>query len=243
MLFLKDVKHIILAILVSSFAVFIGLSSAEIYYKKTAVQLLTTTYNLPLSHKTNIYNKPSSYNGLVAVADVDASFVIDLHYAKDTNFTGKKIYPSETCLLQKDTLRKLINANNEFKQYGYRLKIWDAYRPYDVQKHLWSIVSDSRFIANPYYHGSRHNRGAAVDITLVDGQGHELEMPTGFDNFTTASYRNSTSMSSTAKKNMDLLTSVMVKHGFKTIETEWWHFDDSNADSYPLLNVQFEDIK
>lgn len=239
----KDIKQIILAILVCSFAIFIGLSSTEIYYKKTAAPLLTTTYNLPLSYKTNIYNKPTSYKGLVAVVDVDESFVIDLHYAKDINFTGKKIYPSETCLLQKDTLTKLINANNEFKQYGYRIKIWDAYRPSDVQTQLWKVVSDSRFIANPNYHGSRHNRGAAVDVTLVDSQGNELEMPTGFDNFTTAAYRNSTAMSATAKKNMDLLTSVMVKHGFRTIETEWWHFDDSNADSYPLLNIQFEDIR
>lgn len=242
-MFYKNFKQIIILIFVCSLGTFLGINSADIYYKKTAKPILSTIYNVPLSKKVSIYNKPASYKGLVAVCDYDQSFVIDLRYGTDNNFTKKKIYDNPTCMLQKDTLKKLIAANNEFKQYGYRIKIWDAYRPYSIQKHLWSIVSDRRFIADPYYHGSRHNRGAAVDITLVDDKGNELEMPTDFDNFTTAAYRNSTTASETAKKNVDLLTRVMVKHGFKTIETEWWHFDDSNADSYPLLDIQFSDIK
>lgn len=190
----------------------------------------------------NFYGKTQSPYGLVYVDDEDPTLIIDLKYATTDNFTGKKIYPYSVCMLQKNTMKKLINANNEFKALGYTIKIWDAYRPADVQKQLWELVKDRRFIADPNLYGSRHNRGAAVDITLVDSTGKELEMPTKFDEFNEKAFRNS-KMNDTARKNLDLLTTIMVKNGFKTIETEWWHYDDSDADSYPILNIPLEELK
>ncbi|GKX68059.1 M15 family metallopeptidase [Inconstantimicrobium mannanitabidum] len=205
--------------------------------------VVSSVYKLPFKGRIVTYGKPVSYSGLVPVVDYDPSLKIDLRYATTNNFTGKVVYPKPVCLLQKNTLDKLIECNNDLKKQGYRIKIWDAYRPADVQKYFWSIVKDRRFIADPYLHGSRHNRGCAVDITLVDENGKELEMPTGFDEFSTAAYRNNPNMSATAKKNLDLLTSTMIKHGFKPIETEWWHFDDSEADKYPILNIPLDEIQ
>ncbi|SHK59844.1 D-alanyl-D-alanine dipeptidase [Clostridium cavendishii DSM 21758] len=193
-------------------------------------------------HESLYVKIPTSKSGLVYVIDVDPSIIKELRYATTDNFTHTKIYPFSACLLQKNTAKKLKEANAEFKTLGYTIKIWDAYRPYDVQKYLWSFVSDSRFIANPNAAGSRHNRGAAVDITLVDNNNNNLIMPTGFDAFTEKAYRNAP-MSDEARKNVDLLTSIMKKHGFNTIETEWWHYDDTDADSYPILNITFEELE
>lgn len=172
-------------------------------------------------------------NGLVPINISEYDFVLDLRYATDNNFSSKKVYDAYVAVLQKDTLNKLISANEDFKALGYRIKIWDAYRPAHVQEYFWNIVQDRRYIASPYYNGSRHNRGTAVDLTLVDMKGKEIEMPTGFDEFNTTAHRNAI-MTGNAKKNVDLLTEIMVKNGFCPIETEWWHFDDISADNFPI---------
>ncbi len=190
------------------------------------------------SKKSIDYSK--EINGLVVVSNYDNSFVIDLRYATENNFTGKPVYKTNVCALQKNTLSKLIAANDEFKALGYKIKIWDGYRPADVQKYFWSIVKDRRYIASPYVNGSRHNRGTAVDITLVDSKGNELEMPTGFDQFNTSAHRDNANISEAAKNNLILLTEVMKKHGFTTIETEWWHYDDEDSNKYPILNIPLE---
>ena len=96
-------------------------------------------------------------NGLVNVSDMDSSFIFDLKYATKDNFTKTVVYPVNVCVLQKETATKLINANEEFKKLGYRIKIWDAYRPMYVQKIFWDLVGDERFVANPNKRGSRHS--------------------------------------------------------------------------------------
>lgn len=181
--------------------------------------------------------------GLVAVKDIDDSIVLDLRYATTNNFTGKKVYPVDVCLLQKETARKLAKANEEFKKTGYRIKIWDAYRPVYVQKIFWDLVKDSRFVADPSKGGSRHNTGAAVDITLVDINGNELKMPSKFDDFSVNAYRNNSKMDAEAKKNMNLLTEVMKKNGFNTIDTEWWHYEDSNFAKYKIIDVNLDQFQ
>ncbi|MBU5592469.1 M15 family metallopeptidase [Clostridium sp. MSJ-4] len=180
------------------------------------------------------YNK--NINGLMALKVSDYDFLLDLRYATENNFSGKKVYDAYVCVLQQDTLKKLIAANEDFKALGYRIKIWDAYRPASVQEYFWGLVQDRRYIASPYHNGSRHNRGTAVDITLVDKDGKELEMPTGFDEFNSKAHRNNNSSNTMANRNVNLLTEIMLKNGFSKIETEWWHFDDSEADSYPIQN-------
>lgn len=207
------------------------------------IALIFTSYetnvldNIPVETFTNP-KKIKEINGLVSVSDLDSSIIIDLKYASTDNFTGKVIYPVTVCLLQKETAQKLVNANDEFKKKGYTIKIWDAYRPVYVQQIFWNIVKDSRFVANPANGGSIHNRGTAVDLTLVDSSGKELKMPSKFDDFSTNAYRNNSKMDLEARKNMDYLTNVMKKNGFNTIDTEWWHYEDSNSFKYKIVDVK-----
>jgi len=181
--------------------------------------------------------EPKEINGFVLLNEIDKDFVIDLRYATENNFTKQKVYPNDICVLRKDTALKLAKANEEFKKLGYRIKIWDAYRPVYVQRIFWNIVKDSRFVANPDNGGSIHNKGCAVDITLVDKDGKELVMPSSFDDFSEKAYRSNSNMNEEAKNNMQILTGIMLKSGFKVIDTEWWHFDDINSGNYNIEDV------
>jgi D-alanyl-D-alanine dipeptidase len=176
---------------------------------------------------------------LVNLENMDSSMLIDLRYATSDNFTDTVLYPISICLLREETAQKLIKAEARFEALGYRIKIWDAYRPLSVQQIMYDATEDKAYIANPE-NGSRHNRGAAVDITLVDAEDNELEMPSGFDDFSINAHRDNPDMPETAKKNMDVLTSVMTECGFTSINSEWWHFDDSDWQSYPVLDIHLE---
>lgn len=179
------------------------------------------------------------YQGLVRVLDIDASMVIDLQYATDDNFTGQRVYPQDAqALLTLDTALKLKRANQRFEKDGYRIKIWDGYRPKSVQEIFWDLVPDPRYVADPAK-GSIHNRGASVDVTLVDLQGKELEMPTGYDDFSEKAARNYQGSSDNAKEHVAYLTRIMEESGFTGLSSEWWHFDDKSR-NYPLLDVDFD---
>ena len=222
--------------------VYLGFILSNYCFFKNCSPILLSDSIVTKANSLPWYKKKFYYKGLVSVLQHAPNILIDLRYASNNNFTGKQIYNRNICLLQEKTLNKLIAANKEFNSLGYKIKIWDAFRPQHIQLQLWDLVKDRRFIASPYIHWSRHNRGAAIDITLVDMNNKELEMPTGFDTFSIKAYRNSSDISLTAKKNSELLCSVMIKHGFKPIETEWWHFDDSEADTYPLIDINFSHL-
>lgn len=176
-------------------------------------------------------------DGFVLLSSLDKDIAIDLKYAVADNFTKKIIYPNNVCTLRKKTAEKLASANSQLKKLGYKIKVWDAYRPLYVQKIFWNILPDNRFVANPHTGGSIHNRGCAVDVTLETLSGQELTMPSGFDDFTTAAYRTNSSMSVEAKNNLDLLTKYMTTNGFITIDTEWWHFEDTDLKKYEVADI------
>ena len=179
------------------------------------------------------------YQGLVRLLDIDASLVIDLRYATDDNFTGQRVYPQDApALLTLDTALKLKRANQRFEKDGYGIKIWDGYRPKSVQEIFWELVPDPRYVADPAK-GSIHNRGASVDVTLVDLGGNEMEMPTAYDDFSEKAARNYQGSSENARENVAYLTRVMEESGFTGLSSEWWHFDDKSR-NYPLLDVDFE---
>ncbi len=178
-------------------------------------------------------------HGFVPVEEADSTIVIDLRYATPDNFTGKQVYPRAVAVLRPETAAKLSQANTEFRQLGYALKVWDAYRPAWAERELWHATSAKAYVADPRY-PSRHNRGTSVDVTLVDGNGNEVEMPTPFDEFSERAGRSYQGMSARARENMDLLTAVMVRHGFSTISNEWWHFDDADWRDYPPVDISFE---
>ena len=171
---------------------------------------------------------------IVDVHSVNSHVILDIRYATTNNFTGQKVYDSASCLLRASTARKLSDAQRELEQSGLGLKVYDCYRPMAVQHKFWKLVPDERYVANPAK-GSRHNRGAAVDLTLVDRSGQELPMPTPFDDFTDKAHRNYAQLPFEALKNRALLEQIMTRHGFVGLPTEWWHFDDAEWASYPII--------
>lgn len=157
---------------------------------------------------------------------------VDLKYATTDNFTGQKIYGFEDGYLRYGTVKKLMKVQAELESMGMGLKIWDGFRPVSAQFKLWEVCPDPTYVANPETGYSSHSRGNTVDLTLVDANGHEIEMPTGFDDFSALADRDYSDCPEAAAQNAQLLQEIMEKHGFKGYFGEWWHFSDQ--DSYPV---------
>jgi D-alanyl-D-alanine dipeptidase len=166
---------------------------------------------------------------------------LDIRYATPNNFLHRAVYPQARCFLVKEAALKLNEVQKELQSIGLGLKIFDGYRPLSVQKKMWEIMPNPNYVANPK-HGSRHNRGSAVDLTLVDSSGHELEMPTGFDDFTPRAHHDYMKLPARVRINRWILRTVMEKHGFKPIRTEWWHYDLKNWRKYPVMDFSFEQL-
>ncbi|HPZ10338.1 MAG TPA: D-alanyl-D-alanine dipeptidase, partial [Candidatus Eremiobacteraeota bacterium] len=179
---------------------------------------------------------------LVDIGKADPTIIIDLRYATEDNFTGKKVYSVNIAYLRPEVAKKLLKVQKKLKKIGLGLKIWDAYRPLSVQYKFWELVPDLRYVADPKV-GSNHNRGAAVDVTLVDSKGKELPMPTEFDDFTEKAGRNYNKLPKEVIKNRKLLEDYMVSEGFLPLPTEWWHFDYKNIKDYPVLDIPLEEVK
>lgn len=160
------------------------------------------------------------------------NFVLDMKYATSDNFLNEKVYDCAKCYLRLKTVKSLINANNDFLEKGYKIKIFDCYRPLDIQKRMWKIISNPEYVADPSK-GSIHNRGGAVDITLVDSKGNELDMGTSFDFFGIEASHDYQNLSEEVKSNRKLLKEVMLKNNFKSFDSEWWHYNlkDSSLDN------------
>lgn len=151
---------------------------------------------------------------------------VELKYAGTDNFTGQQIYGFEDAYLRFATVMKLKNVCDTLREQGYYLKIWDAFRPGSAQHTLWAVYPDPDYVANPKHGFSAHTRGNTVDVTLVDEQGNELEMPSAFDDFSDAANRDYSDCSEEAKKNAEILRKAMEDNGFKGYWAEWWHFSD-----------------
>jgi len=160
----------------------------------------------------------------VRLKDLSADFVYELKYATPDNFLKQAVYDCGECYLRKSTAEALVKANEAFKQLGYRIKLFDCYRPLSVQKKMWKILPGTHYVANPAK-GSKHNRGAAVDLTLVDAQGKELNMGTPFDFFGKEAHHTYTEHSKEVLENRKLLKETLDKYNFKSIYSEWWHYE------------------
>lgn len=158
--------------------------------------------------------------------------IIDLRYSTENNFTKQQIYDFTDVWLRYGTVKKLMLVQEELKQNGYGLKIWDGFRPPSAQFKLWDICPDPTYVSNPNNGFSSHSRGNTVDITLVNGDGTEAIMPTGFDDFSKLADRDYSDCSKEAADNALFLEQLMIKHGFKPYSGEWWHFTDTQ--SYPV---------
>ena len=160
----------------------------------------------------------------VRLKDLSPDFVYELKYATPDNFLKQAVYDCGECYLRKSTAEALVKANEAFKQLGYRIKLFDCYRPLSVQKKMWKILPGTHYVANPTK-GSKHNRGAAVDLTLVDAQGKELNMGTPFDFFGKEAHHTYTEHSKEVLENRKLLKETLDKYNFKSIYSEWWHYE------------------
>ncbi len=186
----------------------------------------------------SIYAEPISIEGKVYVdiLSVDSSFVIDLRYATDNNFTGKTIYDFQRCYLLKEVAECLSAVQKDLKEKNLRLKIWDAYRPLSAQQILWDIVGDDRYVAPPW-EGGRHTRGTAVDLTLINAAGEELKMPTPFDTFSELAHSTTMTLPVDILQNRKVLHEAMKKHKLTALATEWWHFDYDAWESFPPVEL------
>ncbi|MBI2300590.1 MAG: CapA family protein [Armatimonadetes bacterium] len=158
---------------------------------------------------------------------------LDLRYAGRDNVFHTRFYTDERPRLRRAVAEKLALAQRRLAAQGYALKVWDAYRPLAVQRRMWRQVPDPRYVADPRK-GGNHNRGAAVDVTLVDCRGREVEMPTGFDDFTAKAHADCAGCSAAARRHRKILQDAMTGAGFRIFATEWWHFDDAQAERYPV---------
>ena len=160
----------------------------------------------------------------VLLKSLSSDFVFDMKYATPDNFLKQVVYECGECYLRKKTAEALVKANEEFKTLGYRIKLFDCYRPLEVQKKMWKILPGTHYVANPAK-GSKHNRGAAVDLTLVDKDGKELDMGTPFDFFGEKAHHTCTTLPKKVLENRKLLKDILNKYNFKSIYSEWWHYE------------------
>jgi D-alanyl-D-alanine dipeptidase len=160
---------------------------------------------------------------------------IALAYATAANFTGKPIYRHPRCYLQVEAAAALARAVVLAQAQGYRLKIFDAFRPAEAQWVMWNHTPDPEFLADPR-RGSPHSRGVAVDLTLLDADGRELDMGTGFDAFTPLSHHASLEVSPSAQANRFILLGIMTAAGWDFYRNEWWHYQLFESRRFPLLS-------
>jgi len=165
-------------------------------------------------------------NGFIEVSSLDPTIKIDIKYATTDNFVKEKMYDCGRCYLRPEVAEAIVRVHKKLQKKGLGLKIWDGYRPRPFQQRLWNKMPDARFVTNPKK-GSMHNRGAAVDLTIVDKNGKELDMGTPYDFFGEKAYQTYTNLPKNILANRKLLKESLVQEGFKPIRTEWWHYSYS----------------
>lgn len=199
--------------------------------QSTEITTAATDATLPAATETEPVSQPND-GDFVKITDYIPTARQELFYATDRNFTGQVIYSFENAYLRYGTVKKLMAVSEDLAQMGLYLKIWDGFRPVSAQFTLWEVCPDATYVANPNVGYSSHSRGNTVDLTLVDGNGAELEMPTGFDDFSAKADRDYSDCTETAASNAQILEILMEKHGFTGYAGEWWHFSDTV--SYPV---------
>lgn len=169
--------------------------------------------------------------------------VLDIRYATENNFTKTKIYNLAKAYARKPVAEALLKAQKDFNALGYGIKIFDGYRPYKATVKFYEVYKDTTYVASPY-RGSRHNRGCAIDMTIVDLKtGKDVPMPTEYDSFKKEAWPSTPVKDPVIRKNRELLISVMERYDFKVNGSEWWHFDFKGYKNYEVLDIDFEELK
>jgi D-alanyl-D-alanine dipeptidase len=200
----------------------------------------------PIRSKDSFYTmvERDSMLTMIELKSLIPAVQYELRYASKNNFTGQRMYPknTHTTYLRRKPAMALAKVAEDLKEKGLGIKIWDAYRPYRTTVQFWKLIHDERFVANPSK-GSGHNRGTAVDLTLVDLKtGKELEMPTPFDDFSPSAFHGATNLDQVRINNRKLLRATMEKYGFVRFETEWWHYYWPGAEKFAVLDLPFRQL-
>lgn len=195
------------------------------------ILLLSVLFSVGLHSQEMECRVPIQDSDFVNIRNLSPDFVYDMKYATTNNFLKAKVYDCDECYLRWNTAQALIKANKLFIKKGYHIKLYDCYRPLTIQKRMWAIVPNPKYVADPAK-GSIHNRGGAVDITLVDKNGKELDMGTAFDHFGPEAAHDFAGVSNEVKKNRELLKKIMEKCRFKSLDSEWWHYNFTGATSF-----------
>jgi D-alanyl-D-alanine dipeptidase len=183
--------------------------------------------------------KIDSNKEMISLKSFIPFIVLDLRYATTNNFMHQRMYSPKTndTYLRLPAAKALLKVQQELNKKGLGLKIFDAYRPYSVTKKFWELVHDERYVANPKK-GSGHNRGIAVDLTIIDLKtDKELNMGTGFDNFTDSAHQDFAALPKDVLANRQMLKETMEKYGFNLLATEWWHYSWPNPEKFEILDL------
>jgi len=199
--------------------------------------------------------QPLGYDAYIAAVQTDPQkelvdleryipgIVLDIRYATTNNFTGEQIYDFAKAYARKPVAEALRKAQAELKNRGLGIKVFDSYRPYRATVKFYEVYRDTTYVASPY-RGSRHNRGCAIDMTLVNLKtGKELKMPTGYDAFTKKAWPSTPIADPEVSANRKLLIDVMEKHGFRVNSSEWWHFDFRGWKNFEVLDIDFAELQ
>lgn len=229
---------------------YILLATMSIFFPGSVVQ----AQNVPINHygigvvqDFKQYHELAMQDSLQQMKELQAfipGITYDLRYATVNNFMHRRMYPPHTkhTFLRLPAAGALKKVQGELNKKGYALKIFDAYRPYSVTEKFWELVKDERYVANPAK-GSGHNRGLSVDCTIIDAAtGRELDMGTGFDNFTDSAHHSFVQLPRDVLEHRSLLKGIMQQNGFTPMETEWWHYSWPNDHHYEVLDLSFKDL-
>lgn len=237
------IYKIVLTRCICIMAVLIFFNVTQLRAQETSV----SKYGVSVINKLSEYQlsvHKDSVKTMVELQTLMPGIVYDLRYATINNFMHRQMYVPATrhTYLRLPAARALAAVQKELNSKGLGLKIFDAYRPYGVTISFWELVKDERYVANPK-NGSGHNRGLAIDLTVIDLKSRrELDMGTDFDNFTDTAHHSFTALSPAVLQHRRLLKETMEKHGFKKLETEWWHFFWSNDRGYEVLDIPFKEF-
>lgn len=187
-----------------------------------------------------IETEPPIEDPLVEVAAQDGRIRVLAVYATPDNFVGEALYPEPRIFLRRSAMERLSRVQSALESRGMGLMVFDAYRPWSVTRRMWEVIGDPDYVADPSK-GSRHNRGMAVDVTLVDGRGNRLPMPTDFDAFVPEA-RADAEVLEPMRTNRRVLIEAMAAQGFGVLSSEWWHFDCEGWEERALLDVPIDRI-
>jgi D-alanyl-D-alanine dipeptidase len=211
------------------------------------IQLCTIAFGqLKPVKKLKIYWQQVQADSMQQMTEIKTlipDIIYDLRYATENNFTHAKLYESgKQTFLRLPVAETLLKVQEDLNKRSFGLKIFDAYRPYAVTKKMWDLIHDERYVADPSK-GSGHNRGLSIDLTLINlKDGSELDMGTGFDNFTDTAHHNFKDLATDILANRKLLRETMERNGFKALETEWWHYSWPNDRNYEVLDIDFKKL-